>query len=231
MSGSSPPRFTLTPARARAIQRALPLLGGGAGFLAIAGVLLELEGSLGSVHLPLWQLFVGLAIITLIGAVAILVFPTPIASRVSPRTRAPPKAAGSAARPRVELPDPPRPAPPSLGPSSVPTDSYPGGVARMGTTDVPAPSAVAAAPPLIARSTGESPPPSLGSGADTKAVSSGSPAVPEVIECATCGRKLPAREAWRRCRSCGRALCVGCLTESVRTYGSGYCRTCSGAST
>jgi hypothetical protein len=54
--------------------------------------------------------------------------------------------------------------------------------------------------------------------------------VPDGPACASCGKRMSARSAWRKCSVCGKPLCASCLTSSVRSQGRGYCSGCMPAS-
>ena len=224
------------PPRSR-LRSAFPLLLAALAVLAI-GVYLSLANvTVGGGRLPVWLLFVGMGAISAAAAGVTLIArppsfrPTgvrPFSSMASPLGSREGRRAGPV---RPEAPEPPRPKPQIGTPtpllSSPSQDEAPPGSRMEPAAPLTAPeaspvSASSLVPPVqgevVPAATERPPRPEPETG------------VAGTVECATCGRHLPAREAWRRCRSCGRVLCVTCLTESVRTYGSGYCRNCSGAS-
>ena len=200
---------------------AVPLGGMTAVCLGLGGYLWLVDGSLTTGRLPLAFLFLGLGVISAAGTITLLLWGSPRA--VSPGSDAAgtpgPDDETPAARavPRPDLPEPPRPRPadlPGAPVMAVPDEGRPVPADVAGERD--APSDIGPTDGAEGAPAGPAPGTATGAGG--------------VIECATCRRVLPEREAWRQCRSCGRSLCVNCLTESVRAFGSGYCRCCSGAS-
>lgn len=193
----------------------LPLFAVAVGLLAAAGFLHGTGSTAGSPRLPLWLLFLGMGIIVLGGGIAVVLFGRDDASdeATAVAERQPgeeehdaelaPEPDVSALRPVPEPPAPPRP-----------TASWSTASPRGSAAATPG---VAPAP---ARPSTEAPVATL------PAAAPGAP-VGGALSCATCGKPLPARAAWRRCRTCARSLCVACLTESVRNFGWGYCRDCA----
>lgn len=223
--GPEPPSPASAPGAS--VSAPIPLIGVALGLLAAAGVLRGTGSTAGSPHFPIWLLLLGMGVIVLGGALAVVVLAGPTEGEGSPRpleefhppSRPDPVAAADAAR-RASLPEPPRPG-----------SGWTGG---GGETDVASRSGAEAPPSLRATVAARVVAAPTGARSTRLSTPSAEPATnPATAEptsglaCATCQRPLPTGAGWRRCRQCGRSLCVKCLTESVRKFGSGYCSTCA----
>lgn len=210
-----------TPGPAVRLRGALPLFGGGAVCVAVAGYLGAAGARFGPSALPDWVLFAGMAGIAFAGgAVALFVrAPTRLApAPTEPGPSAPPRPWDEGPGPEAPvpvdaaaaIPEPPRPdvaVPSSFGARADEARSVNAVLAEL-------PSALRRAP--VPRS------------ADRPAVGAAREA-PGPLSCASCGRALAARDGWRRCRRCDRTLCAECFTGSIRAHGAGYCPACAPA--
>ncbi len=246
-AGGKPPSTAGLPGRGD-VEAAAPLLAAGAILLGVAFSIRAFDATVGAGRLPLWVLVLGMGVIALAGGGATLVLRPASAAGGRTSRPAPVRPRTGAARPLSPVPrgeEPPAPpqtvpgtrpsAVPSAGPARTSAPAWAEEPSRIPeelptpAIEGPAASAATAEPSVWSEEDSVAPArpaPSSGAGPEVPA----SPG-PGLTECATCGRVLPAREAWRRCQSCGRTLCVSCLTESVRRFGSGYCRSCSGETT
>lgn len=243
-AGGKPPSTAGLPGRGD-VEAAAPLLAAGALLLGVALSIRAVDATVGAGRLPLWVLVLGMGAIALAGGGATLVLRPASAARGRPSRPTPVRPGRGAGRPLSPVPrgeEPP--APPQTVPGTRPSAAMSTGGDRASTPawaeesprvseepptpaiETPAAATAAAGPAVWSEEDSPiSAGPAPAAGATPQAPAA---AGPGLTECATCGRVLPAREAWRRCQSCGRTLCVTCLTESVRRFGSGYCRSCSG---
>lgn len=138
---------------------------------------------------------------------------------------------------RVALPTPPGvPVPPEASPESIVEAGWPSSSSPKATAAPVVPTerphsatAEVTAPPAYLGPVVRSAPvvPEIASLPPSSSIGAGEP--PDGPACATCGRAMSKRAAWRKCATCGRTLCASCLTTSVRVHGKGYCRDCSPA--
>ena len=207
--------------RSLRLRAATPLLVLGVVGVALAADLRASPAAVGHPILPLWILALGIGIIALGGGAVLLIAPSPTPSaplppepdvvvvprseweRLVSRVRA---LATADARGAGEPPSPPSWTTPGA-PAGRPMAVDPPVEEPTPTPSVPptsfAPAPAAAGPPSRPRPMIEGP------------------------SCATCGRTVPARAAWRGCVVCHRPLCTDCLTASVRERGASYCASCA----
>jgi|GEM_PF-3336168 len=222
MSATLEGRLASMPVRLARLPGAIPLLLASVACFAAGGYLRSRELSTGTGGLPLSVLFLGMGAIVLVGALVALLaadrpasaddlLPTETEVEATPDAPAEPAPEPEPLGSPVPTPAPrdpptPRPTVPSSAPTLPPSGTDTG--FAFGPRSSGSPRSDGVRPPSPSRTSGLPP--------STRADGT--------IECATCGRILPGREAWRRCRTCSRPLCASCLTDSIRSHGTGYCR-------
>ncbi len=204
--------------RSLRLRAAFPLLVLGGAGAGLAAYLRTGPAASGHTLLPLWVLALGIGVIALGGAAVLLLAaaPAPTAplpsepdvvivprtewERLVSRVRT---LAAAESRPTGEPPAPPSWPTSPAAPSPPPPGPEPPSTGSGGSTAVPSTAAAPAGSPPRSRPMIEGP------------------------SCATCGRTVPARAAWRGCVVCRRPLCTDCLTASVRERGASYCAACA----